>query len=318
MTRYIIITMMLLHAFIHCPAQGSINTRVLIVYDSLSLAGKWIKKINDDSLLQQAGEKSISTDGAIKKYINKKIVTHVEPEALAVYCKFYTDDANPSLKDSIQFRITSSDGMITPVNLRYLTADWLYAYGKPPFRIESSFVNNNPGHMLQLNIYNMSEHYNQSTIYNIRERAGYFKDTLRLSEAGWRRGVMINAVYKNARNPSTGDTLVPINITLENLTTTQTLEVSGNSVPPGSTITYRELMYLSRTGPTETAAAANQIVLTENGEGFSVLDTFKVRFDIYQNGVLTQYNYPGPYELFSIPIDPACRDLRVKLRYQTP
>jgi hypothetical protein len=162
-------------------AQSGIVVNRVQVKDSLSLNGKWIRHINADSTLQSASDRSIATDAAVKKYIDKKVakpaagqgdrsdsvltVDKITRELVLTALKTGGISTNELMEsvfsnrhafrfnymgigsspeyanDSIYLSITSSDSIHTDFTLPYEWFDYVYAYGTPPFSLKAVLVN---------------------------------------------------------------------------------------------------------------------------------------------------------------------------------
>ncbi len=144
-------------------AQTTVTVNRVIVKDSLSLDGKWIKRINNDSTLITAGEQSVSTDAAIKRYVDKvaagggmsyeeRAKALLNPNYLEVWFIYYS---RPATDTSTKFTINieSSDGVKTSYGISGISPfDIFYGYGKPPFTVSTAIKNTTVDSMLTLGV----------------------------------------------------------------------------------------------------------------------------------------------------------------------
>jgi hypothetical protein len=74
--RIILLTIFLLLPVL-LIAQTNITANRVIIKDSLSINGSWIKRLHNDSTLQFADEQSLSVDGALKYIQHTSIATAI-------------------------------------------------------------------------------------------------------------------------------------------------------------------------------------------------------------------------------------------------
>ncbi len=143
--------------------QSNISTNRIIIKDSLSLDGKWIKRINNDSTLRNAGEQSVSTDAAMKKYVDKVAAGGgmsqeelIEASLNPHYLEIHLDNAYKMAVDSsdrIALHFESSDGIRTSYEISEDSA-WalFYVYGKPPFSLRTEIKNRTVDSILNIGV----------------------------------------------------------------------------------------------------------------------------------------------------------------------
>lgn len=276
------------------PIANVTRASRLTIIDSIRLGDKRITTINNDSMLQSS-DRAISTDGAIKKYIDRMVKRPVQQHPLRIRYKY---DTAALTADPILLSVSSSDSIITPLTIHHASADILYAYGKPPFQVTGYFINNNPGTRLSCQVENAPEKYANPddaagnikghdlfTIYNNCSRVGYHGDTMPVTISGLYNSIAIRADLSDAAEPPY-DTLVKVGITLENKTARYALDMFDNLIPPGQSITYRQQLPMFKTGPTYFRPHAQPIYPLSNGEAVSLRNFIPYRVQVYRNGAL--------------------------------
>lgn len=189
MKNYILVILLLIGSIVH--AQGNVVTNRLTIKDSLSLNGKWISQINQDSTLQFAGPNSVSTDGAIRKFIQQAVnkpaagkgtrsdsVLTIDPATRQIAISKLTAGGistaelmdktlfiRHALKifffseqpDSLACQVTSIDGQVTRFMMYTNMSDYIYAAGTPPFTLTADASNSFPNKLLTASLMSMKD-----------------------------------------------------------------------------------------------------------------------------------------------------------------
>lgn len=304
-------TLLLLLLYLPLFSAGqNINAKQVTVHDSMSLALRWIKAINNNEQLQNAGSTSIATDNAIKKYFDYAKANAVQQKALPLYWKFFVR-RDVSVADSIQVQVISTDNIVTPVTIRFNSAGRIYANGQAPFRITGTYKNNNPGSLFNCFISNMPEREDQQAVYYTAFRAAFCPDTAKLLAEGLLDGASILAELTDSIGFTNGDTLINLTIQLENQTDRRSLDAFGNMVPPLKTMEYQERIPIWSATGSDYHIGGNGFFIIKNGTAVYMEDPKNVRLEVYKNHVLFPLSTP-----FVIPIDSTWQHIRIVQSYQ--
>ncbi|RAJ75548.1 hypothetical protein CLV59_109162 [Chitinophaga dinghuensis] len=282
-------------------AQNNIVANRLLVKDSLSLNGKWIRQINNDSTLQNASNNSISTDAALKKYIDKsmlgggsispgdvaKMVTG--PSVLEVAVRFWTGDRmTPLINFNLNF--LSSDGIKSTY---YVSGAHPYevfcVYGKPPFSLYATINNKTSDSVLSIHVStaetttdNYYRSYDNSMFIKPGDTAFITADRLRgyltIGIESWLRTYPENQIYY-------------VNEKIKNHSATQTITIQKENygpvvLMPGQEVSQRNI-WLEQAGYKGIYLLAGSIYTATNGQYMmSNRITAPVRYTVYRNGEL--------------------------------
>jgi hypothetical protein len=217
-------------------AQNTVTADRILIRDSVQLGSHWIKGVNNDGLLRYTTGHTISTDAALKQYIDNRSGRQAGP-GIYVLCR-YENYIFPPYQDSIKMDIVSADGIVTSTTIQQLSADRVFAAGKTPFTIRGEYINKKAGTVLGYSVINASGR-EFDLIYYQTDRKAYLYDTLRLLTEGILSDMNVNFVIDDSTTSMNGrDTLVGMHITFKNITDDYAFEMIGNVVPPHSTLSY--------------------------------------------------------------------------------
>ncbi|RAJ75545.1 hypothetical protein CLV59_109159 [Chitinophaga dinghuensis] len=273
-------------------AQTTVTANRVVIKDSLALDGKWIKRINNDSTLRTAGEQSVSTDGALKKYIDKVasgggmsheelIEAHLNPSCLEVTFE-YGYKAIVDSSNKITLNIESSDGVKTIYDVSNdFPLAILYAYGKPPFSLHTEIRNNTLDSMIGLHV----DARNKMQRYYIYDSNSMPGDTMRLNLSDLRGTVNISV---NAFLPLSNQNFFAARAIIKNLSKDHVIDLNvgssvGRYVYPGKV--DNELHYLQ--DPNDFTIRCSAVRTAKYGDCYlSGLIYSDVRLKVYKNGAL--------------------------------
>ncbi|MFB6454426.1 hypothetical protein ACE38W_04075 [Chitinophaga sp. Hz27] len=281
--------------------QSNITANRLLVKDSLSVNGKWIRQINNDSTLHNASNTSVSTDAALKKYIDKSMLeggsispddiakTLANSNVLEVAVRFWTGQRmTPLINFNLNF--LSSDGIKSTY---YVSGEHSYevfcVYGKPPFSLYAAVNNKTTDSVLSINIsaaesiiLNGNHSYENNLIFKPGDTAILTADRLRgyltISIESWLRTYPENHIYY-------------INEKIKNHSAHQVLTLSKYNygaviLMPGQEVSQRTI-WLDQTGYRDNTLKAGAIYAASNGQYvISNRISAPVRLKVYRNGVL--------------------------------
>ncbi|MFB6454427.1 hypothetical protein ACE38W_04080 [Chitinophaga sp. Hz27] len=278
-------------------AQSVITGNRLLVKDSMSLNGNWVRQINNDSTLKGVSESSISTDAALMKYIAHATAGGGNVSALDI-AKMRM---NPNMLD-VNVSFLATDWLI-PFELNFLSSDgikstfsisgsrpqdYFSVYGKPPFTLNAAFKNKTAASVMSVRLAS-SERY-------FVGYGGYANYLLikpgdsALIAADMLRGKLIIEI--GAPLQTTPEThLTYVNEKFKNHTASQILYVANDGynpkvLMPGKELSQRSL-WLNPTATYSYGVRALSIHTGINGEYIVVFPlTETVRCSIYRNGAL--------------------------------
>ncbi|RAJ75549.1 hypothetical protein CLV59_109163 [Chitinophaga dinghuensis] len=334
LTRLFVFLMLLSSA---ASAQSNATVNRLLVKDSMSIGGRWIREIKSDSTMQGTSEGTISTDGAWKSYIlntvrnsplspvpgpprdsaltidpvtGKPAITKVLRKLLIKQDSILF--RNPWLKvsmlppgnggaileDTIYVKCTSSDGIESVVSFNGGYPDWNYAKGIPPFKVAIDLVNKYPGKIIQLEVRGGFVP-NSFNVMNLF--IGRYNDTIHFEQKHLNEPIeVLISLLDSLKNYKS------ISMTVRNRTSSMiNMEVPGgvNKVLPGEDLCY-EHWYSSN------------LYFTVNGVSVSKTGIMivvgrirhQIRYQIYENGILTNTIQEDLHSNMPIPIkDPTAK-----------
>gem|GEM_PF-6948173 len=282
-------------------AQSNISTNRIVIKDSLSLDGKWIKRINNDSTLQTAGEQSVSTDGAIKKYIDNATSggggvspseiakMMMNPDALDVVVRFWTGQwMTPLINFNLSF--LSSDGIKSTYYVSgYHPKETFPVYGKPPFSLYVAIQNVTTDSVLAINLSTTEqssvigyENYSNFVLIKPGNTAVITADRL--------RGNLLIGIESWLRTYPENH-LISVNERVKNHSATQSINMYksgyGNIIlMPGQEISQPNL-WLDQNGYKECSLQGFDFHTAINGKYITAVPiTSSIRFKVYRNSVL--------------------------------
>jgi hypothetical protein len=336
MKHLILAVLLLCHGW--ADAQSNITANRITVKDSLALAGKWIKQINNDSTLQHAGEQSLSTDGALKKYIHRAMATPVTGVSSRMDSVLTVDPVNRQLmmaaaaqgealtlsrlidqlffnrqalkimftsgmQDTLKLVVTSSDSITTTVvQPMYEATDYLYIYGKPPFSIKGKIRNKFQDKYLYVSF--MPVNNTRLPMAYSWESDLYRDDSVEINMQGVRGDIDIFCSYRELQEPQ--DVYKFSGGHIINNTRQTTLAWLDNSVIPAG-----ERMVLKKVRDKRDESNAlyftvnNQITFSNGDYGRDGKPVTPIRMQLYKNGQLYLTKIIGPDDdnSSSVPID---------------
>ncbi|WP_160711308.1 hypothetical protein [Chitinophaga solisilvae] len=269
-------------------AQNIIAANRLLVRDSVALRGYWIRDVNNDSLLEHAGAHTISTDGALKKYIKQKTSkTGNNEEDITVLHAFRRNTTNPYLTDQINLKIISADSIVTPVTLRTGSADLFTASGKAPFSITGTYINRERGTVMDLNVMFLPMTLIGVVPYNTAQRFVYYRDTLLLNAKGYYGTMSITASWRDSAQIAKKDTLVAMSIEIVNNTPDWLVTVFANIVPPMSAVKFKQRLSLMRTGSMTETINLFPVAGMSDHTYMNMMNNNNCQIRIFKNGTET-------------------------------
>ncbi|RAJ75544.1 hypothetical protein CLV59_109158 [Chitinophaga dinghuensis] len=303
--------------------QSNISTNRIVIKDSLSLDGKWIKRINNDSTLKTAGEQSLSTDGALKKYIDKvasgggmsreELVNMlINPNCLEVRFQ-YSSRPITDTSEKFTIHIESSDGIKTDYDISgYYPWEIFYAYGAPPFKMDMEVKNTTIDSVL----YFYMSASNRLMQYNIKESAALSGDTVKLHVTDLKGQVDISiGTYKLEDEFY----FQPIKETFRNHSKNQVLGIGRNGSTRIFTLPGKEesqIYYWTQPNQNTIYIEAYYSYTTKNGDYF-VFDVpnSELRLKIYKNGaLLREETLPKMIrKVVEVPMDSSWTDYEIVL-----
>lgn len=276
----IILLALLLLSPVLLIAQTNIAAKNVIIKDSMSINGNWIKRFHNDSTLQLADEKSISADGALKKYIQRtamatSIVSNRTDSALTLEAGgrtlamtalsggslsdrelvdrvFFNPHGieitvnQPAALDSLHLVIVSSDNIRTPMVFGRYNSIW--AYGKPPFSLQASIVNHIPHSAIAVDMRSSFRYEErEGTTYYLNQPV-YTGDTMNLDLHQLRGRMTFTLTVKDTinQNPATPDKIIRKYI--NNKSVRSFLGIASTTLPPGEKTMYKDRVFLSDNG----------------------------------------------------------------------
>ncbi len=322
-------------------AQGNATVNRLLVKDSMSIAGRWIRGIKSNSTMQGTNEGTISTDGAWKSYI----LNHVRNSPLRPVPGPARDSAltidpvtgqpaitkvlrkllikqdpilfrNPWLKvsmlpgnggaileDTIYVKCTSSDGVQSVISFNGSYPDWNYAKGIPPFTVAIDWVNKYPGKMTKLEV---RGGFSPNSINTMNQFIGRYNDTIHFEQKHLNEPIeVLISLLDSLKNYKS------ISMTVRNRTSSMiSMEVPGgvNKVLPGEDLSY-EHWYSSN--------------IYFDVDGVSVSKTGimivtarirrQIRYQIYENGILTNTIQEDLHSNMPVPIKDPTANVEIVL-----
>ncbi|WP_160711312.1 hypothetical protein [Chitinophaga solisilvae] len=297
-----------------CSAQSVVTANRVTVRDSLSLRGRWITGINNEGDLRNASTHTLSTDAALKQYIDDAASGKKENR---FYINYFFDQFvwGPLFRDSLQLEVISADSIVTSFTMQNRTADWLYAYGKPPYTIRGRYIGHIPGVNLSCDISNAAR-----IPYSAISRTAYVNDTLQLLYPDLRYGVDIYCMLNDSiNNLGDADTLVKLNVELINYTSRNAFSLFWNDVPPGKSFVYTMPVHMSRATGIEMDPyySFRGLYVAEDGVAINMWHNRQVRIMIFKNGdsIPAWEHTSGTSERLPLKLDTTWKDMLVVFSY---
>ncbi|MFB6454425.1 hypothetical protein ACE38W_04070 [Chitinophaga sp. Hz27] len=324
-TRLFVFLMLLSSAV---SAQSNATVNRLLVKDSMSIGGHWIKEIKSDSTMWGTHEGTISTDGAWKNHIlntarnsplnpvpgpPRDSALTIDPVtgklAISALKRFTIQQSaalhrNPWLKvamnpmlsvmrdvipeDSLQFECTSSDGVKTTISFHGGYPDWNYAKGNPPYTIKADWVNRYPDKFILLNA--NAVFWGDNGRSPINSLFAAYKDTIH-----FRQQFISNSISFDIHLMDSVPNGVIMPVTVRN----NTRDMIILSVPTGTNTIFPNEDISIKVWYTQPMQIRCQgVVRSANAEiFFSNVVKRAYRGRVYENGILTNTtemrNYPG-------------------------
>ncbi|RBL88523.1 hypothetical protein [Chitinophaga flava] len=312
-------------------AQSNISANRVAIKDSLSLKGAWINSINNDSTLKSASDKSISTDGALKKYILQALndtannrfslqslfdIFSMKPRAMKVdiHCRYVPGKT----AQSYDFEFISSDSIVTTLTTRPGKVGWEYVFGKPPFTIKCKSVAVDSGWFTYLNMYKRWD--NPTYPEYVLSRMYAPGDSIIIEKPGVvENNIRIEISYDKIADQPPGPFSF-LNTKLINLTNDVAVGFWSDIVLPGMSERIGQRIY-SGQGIYRYSLNPGKVFKTINDTySFELPLTTSVEFEIWTNGQLsgiTRYDPEQPYPEFSVTLPVSdltiyVRDVRIK------
>ncbi len=293
-------------------AQNNITANRLLVKDSLSLKGKWIGQINNDSTLSVVSEKSISTDAALMKYINQATTGGgsvspadiarmvVDPNALQVEVNF---GGWQYLSSPFNFDLNflSSDGIKSTYRVfGRRPSDVFTVYGKPPFSLYTYIVNETADSLFSIGISSSEQAYTMQSPYAnfILVKPG---DTAYIPADGLRSSLMINIEFRSIVSP--GSQVVDVTERIKNHSASQYMlfykdGLGSIALMPGKEISQHNLWF----GNSSCYVRGTSFHVAENGYFITSMPfNVPVRISVYRNGVLFTSKDIMPFKEVNLP-----------------
>ncbi|MFB6454428.1 hypothetical protein ACE38W_04085 [Chitinophaga sp. Hz27] len=312
-------------------AQTTVTANRVIIKDSLSLHGKWINRINSDGIPQISGEQTISSDAAMKAYIDQVSGGGISPTELAKMMKnpdvlevkvgiWDKGSVSPMLNFTLNF--LSSDGIKSTCNVygKY-AGDYFTVYGKPPFSLYATIPNVTADSTLSVLVYSQERATSTGTLQNYNNFVLFKPGDTAIINADRLRGYVTIGVRVGVR-PSLDNSLIYINEKITNHSSSQSIYVTkpNNSNPynnlalmPGQEISQRHLLQ-NRSGYGSYRITAATFFEAPGGEYLPSYPNSKaVRCKVYRNGSLQSTKDLTAYmdDSFSIPIDATWKDCEI-------
>jgi hypothetical protein len=313
----IILPVILLLAPVLLTAQTNIAANRVIIKDSLSINGTWIKRINNDSTLQFADGQSLSVDGALKKYIQHTaiataIVSNRTDSALTLEAGgrtlamtalsggslsdreivdrvFFNKHgieitvSQPATLDSLHLVVTSSDNISTPMVFGRLNNLW--AYGKPPFSLQANIVNHTPHSAINFDLRSTNSYSERGgTTYYLNQKV-YTGDTMNLDLHRLRGRMSLTFTLKDTinENPAVPDKI--IRKYFNNRSGKFFLSIGATALPPGEKAIYKDRVFLSDDGTTTLSIEVRTMLVYLNGDyAYDWGPTTPYRITVLKNG----------------------------------
>ncbi|MFB6454429.1 hypothetical protein ACE38W_04090 [Chitinophaga sp. Hz27] len=274
-------------------AQSNISANRIVIKDSLSLDGKWIRRINNDSTLKTVGDHSISTDAAMKKYIDKvaggnasyeeQAKALLNPNYLEVWFRYASSPVNDS---SVKFtlNIESSDGVKTSYGITGVSPfEIFYAYGKPPFSLSTEIRNNTTDTLLSLTL----DGTNKFLKYYYHESNSIPGEKMQILSTGL-KGIV--TLILNATKITSGETYLKLKETVKNYSAHHVLKYinyqNGTVLAMPGTVEKRDCFW-KMGGTAGGYAEVTHLFISSMGDyviGPSTSSPLRLRF--YKNGAL--------------------------------
>jgi hypothetical protein len=313
--------------------QANITANRLIVKDSLVLNGQWISLVNNDPTLSHTGNKSLSTDAAIKAYLQQVLALRKVGSTNRKDSVLSIDPSNRSLVmvpaaggngsgnsdedlvgkvianrnilqislynnpgiDSIRLTATSSDGIVTPILMLKDGDNYGYAYGMPPFSLQGNIPSDSLNNFLRVGVWALSTYdFEKCMSYESNQYA--FRGDSVVLDAHMLRGNI--ALYLNYHDStlSSYDGYMIRDAHVVNRAKDKSLQVSDASLPQGAQVTS------STFTPEMDYIQINVVDMKYKGNGDYSLGTpplVNLRLRIYKNGVLFRDKTLTPASGFS-------------------
>jgi hypothetical protein len=324
MKNYILIILTLMGSVV-C-AQTNVVTNRLTIKDSLSLNGKWISQVNEDSTLQFAGPNSVSTDGAIRKFIQQVVhkpavgkgtrsdsVLTIDPATrqiamskLAAGGSISTTELvdktlfnrhalkvnfNNNLSDSLSCLVTSSDGQITSFVMLADRGDYIYAAGVPPFTLKTDIPHIYPGLRMTAGLSPYSNYIEQAKMLNSLRWSGNYGDTIHMKITNLVWDVNFQADVRDTTEDYGYKNIV---VTYKNNSDKLTIVMEGDRIVPGMQHSFRDFLYLPPGATNSINVNITKVVSSTNGVQHGYIPLIPYRISIYKNGSLFSQEVYAP------------------------
>lgn len=325
MKNYILVILLLVSGVV-C-AQSNVITNRLTIRDSLSLDGQWISQINRDSTLQLAGPNSVSTDGAIRKFIQQTInkpaagkgtrsdsVLTIDPATRQIaMSKLSAGGSMPTtalvaktlfkrhalkvnfsnnLSDSLSCLVTSSDGQTTNFVMQANTGDFIYAAGIPPFTLQADIPNTYAGSRLTAGITPYTNYIESAKMFNRLRWSASYGETMHMKVPSlvWDVNFQVGV-----RDTTEDNGYSNIGVTYKNNSSKLAIIIQdGDQVVPGLQHSFGDFVYLP-TGATKSIDIyINELVNMATAVQYTRVPTTSCRISIYKNGSLFSQNVYTP------------------------
>ncbi len=321
------VSLMLLSSMV--SAQSNTTVSRILVKDSLSINGKWISKINNDSTLESISESSISTDAALKKYIDRATagvgssadITKMirNQNALEVAVLFWTGQRmTPLVNFNLNF--LSSDGIKSTYYVSgYHPYEVFSVYGKPPFSVYATINNTTSDSVLSIKI-TTAEDPGVNTYINYENIMLIKPGDTALIAANRLRGYLAIGIESWIRTYPENQ-LRYINEKIKNHSATHSITLTKAGVGdlvlmPGQEVSQRNI-WLDQLGFSDNVVRAGAFRMAVSGEYLSSpYVTSPVRCSVYRNGVLfrTKDILVDDHDfLLSFELDPTWEDYEIIL-----
>ncbi len=311
-------------------AQTTVTANRVIVKDSLSLDGKWIKRINTSNMLQNAGEQTISTDAELKRYIDQAVAEggtsaievakmiknpYVLNVGVTLWSKGYI---NPLINFSLNF--LSSDGVKTTCNITGKYAfDCFSVYGKPPFTLYGAIPNTTSDSTLSIQISTQERPTSGGSLPSYSNFVQCKPGDTAIISGDHLRGNFRMSVKAGVRT-SVDNSSFYINEKIKNHTSTQSIYLTKSNdgriaLMPGQEISQRHLL---QNKPVIRKYSLNAASFFE-GIGGEYLAGYPnsqaVRCKVYRNGVLYSTKDLSAFmdDGFGFEVDPTWTDCEIIL-----
>jgi hypothetical protein len=316
MKNYILVILLLMGSVVH--AQSNVVTNRLVVKDSLSLNGNWISQINQDSTLQFAGPNSVSTDGAIRKFIQQAVhkpaagkgiradsVLTIDPATrqiamskLAAGGSISTTELvdktlfnrhalrvnfDNALPDSLSCLVTSSDGQVTSFIMQAKMSDYIYAPGIPPFTLKADVPHVYPTLRMTVGLGPYSNYIDGSKMLNGLQWSPNYGDTVHMEMTN----LVWDVNFQTYLRDTTGDYgYKNVEVNYKNNSDKLTIVMQYDRIVPGVKHSFRDFQYLPAGRTNSIDFKINKMVSSANSVQRGVIPEVPYRIRIYKNGSL--------------------------------